>query len=136
MYVLYMPRDPSNSSFLDSVTAYYTKDTNCEAPDFVILLHNVALFVSRGIHRRYSDCLRTVRPRGRSSSPGRVKNLFFSISYRPALGPTQSPVQWLPLALCPGIKRQEREADNSPPTSAEVRKPWTYASTRSYAFMA
>jgi hypothetical protein len=36
----------------------------------------------------------------------------------------------------PGVKRHEREADHSPPTSAEVKKMWIYASTPSYVFMA
>jgi hypothetical protein len=34
-----------------------------------------------------------------------------------------------------GIKRQRREADHSPPTSAEVRKTWVYTSSPLYAFM-
>jgi hypothetical protein len=43
---------------------------------------------------RYSDCLRTGRPRGRISSPGRVKNFHLFISSRPALGadPTSYPM--------------------------------------------
>jgi hypothetical protein len=36
----------------------------------------------------------------------------------------------------PGVKRSGREADNSPPTSAEVKKMWIYISTPQYAFMA
>jgi hypothetical protein len=38
---------------------------------------------------------------------------------RPALGPTQPPVQWV-LGLSRGRKRQGRDADPSPPSSAEV----------------
>jgi hypothetical protein len=38
---------------------------------------------------RYSDWLRAGRPRGRSLSPSRFKNFHFSISSRPALGPTR-----------------------------------------------
>jgi hypothetical protein len=34
----------------------------------------------------------------------------------PALGPTQPPIQWVPV-----VKRQECEADHSPPSSAEVK---------------
>jgi hypothetical protein len=41
----------------------------------------------------------------RSSSPGRVKNFLFSTSSRPALGSTQPPIQWVPGALFPGVKR-------------------------------
>jgi hypothetical protein len=36
----------------------------------------------------------------------------------------------------PGVKRPGREADHSPPTSAEVKKIWIYTSTPPYAFMA
>jgi hypothetical protein len=36
----------------------------------------------------------------------------------------------------PGVKLQGREADHSPPTSAEVKKIWIYASTPPYAFNA
>jgi hypothetical protein len=33
-------------------------------------------------------------------------------------------------------ERQGREADHSPPTSAEVKKMWIYTSTLPYVFMA
>jgi hypothetical protein len=46
--------------------------------------------------------LRVGRLRGRDSSPGRVKNVHFSISSRPALGSTQPPIQWVPGALSRG----------------------------------
>jgi hypothetical protein len=36
----------------------------------------------------------------------------------------------------PGIERQGREADHSPPTSAEFKKMWNYTSTPLYVFMA
>jgi hypothetical protein len=40
---------------------------------------------------------------------------------RPALGPTQPPVQWVPGVLSQGVKaRPGRDADRSPPSSAEV----------------
>jgi hypothetical protein len=58
-------------------------------------------------------------------SPGAGKNFHFSMSSKPALGPTQPPIQWVP-----GVKRPGREADHSPPTSAEVKKTWIYTSTR------
>jgi hypothetical protein len=80
-----------------------------------------------GERGRYSDWLRSGRPRGRSSGPGRVKNFLFSASSRPALGLTQT---------FAGVKRPRREADHSPPSSAEVKKMWIYTSTSPYAFMA
>jgi hypothetical protein len=70
----------------------------------------------------YSDCLRAGKSGGRSSSPARVKNCIFSTSSRPNLGPTQRPIQLVPAAISPGVKRPGREADPSPLTCAEVKK--------------
>jgi hypothetical protein len=39
---------------------------------------------------------------------------------RPALGPTQPPIHWVPGALSLGVKRPGREADHSPPSRSEV----------------
>jgi hypothetical protein len=46
-----------------------------------------------------------------------VGSRIFSTSSRPAVEPTQPPIQWVPEVTRPG-----READNSPPTSAEFKK--------------
>jgi hypothetical protein len=54
---------------------------------------------------------------------------------RPALGPTQLPIQWVPGALPLGIKLLGRQTDHSPPSSAEVKNSWSYISTPQYAFM-
>jgi hypothetical protein len=51
---------------------------------------------------------------------------FFSST---ALGPTQPPIKWVPGALSLGVKRPGREADHSPPTSAEDKNAWSYTST-------
>jgi hypothetical protein len=62
-------------------------------------------------------------------SPARAKD-FSSVS-RPVLGPTQPPLQWVPGVLSPGVlspgvlspgvkARPGRDADLSPPSSAEV----------------
>jgi hypothetical protein len=64
-----------------------------------------------------------------------VRSTIFSTSSRPALGSTQPPIQWVPGALSPGVKRPGREADHSLPTSAEVKKMWIGTSTPPYAFM-
>jgi hypothetical protein len=78
---------------------------------------------------RYSDWLRAARSRGQSSSLGRGKNFLFSMSSRPVLGPIQPPIQWVNGALSSGVKRPEREADHSPPTSEEIKKTWIYKAT-------
>jgi hypothetical protein len=41
---------------------------------------------------------------------------------RLTLGPTHPPIQWVLGALSLGVKQQGREADHSPPSSAEVEK--------------
>jgi hypothetical protein len=66
-----------------------------------------------------------------SSSPCKFKNSLFSTSSRPNLRSIQPPIQWVT-----GVKWPGREADHSPPTSAEVKKMWNYTPTPPYAFMA
>jgi hypothetical protein len=57
-----------------------------------------------------------------SSIPGRGERIFPIVSvFRPALGPTQLPCQSVPGSF-PGAKaRSGRDADHSPPSSAEVK---------------
>jgi hypothetical protein len=60
---------------------------------------------------------------GRSGfDPRRGQRIFSLTSVSiPALGPIQPPVQWVPGVLSPGvIARPGRDADHSPPYSAEV----------------
>jgi hypothetical protein len=47
--------------------------------------------------------------------------LFHTVS-RTALGPTQPPIQCIPGAFSLGVKRPGRDADHSPPSSAEVKE--------------
>jgi hypothetical protein len=47
--------------------------------------------------------------------------LFTTVSTT-ALGPTQPPIHWVPGAPSLGVKRSGREADHSPPSSAEVKR--------------
>jgi hypothetical protein len=54
---------------------------------------------------------------GPSSSPGRGKNFLFSTS-GPVMGFTQLPIRGVPEALSPGVKRQGRGADHTPPAVA------------------
>jgi len=48
---------------------------------------------------------------------------------RPALGPTQPPIQWVLGVLSQGVNRSGREADHSPKPSVEVKNAWSYTST-------
>jgi hypothetical protein len=60
-----------------------------------------------------------------------VVGIFFLATAvsRPALAPPPQPlIQWAPGALSLGVKRQGREADHSPPFSAEVKNA-SYTST-------
>jgi hypothetical protein len=49
-------------------------------------------------------------------------SIVIALWSRTALGPTQPPIQWVPGALSLGVKRPRREADHSPPSSAEVKE--------------
>jgi hypothetical protein len=70
-----------------------------------------------------------------------MRNFIISTSHlttasRTALGPTQPPIQWVPGALSLGLRRPGREADHSPPSSADGYLEWSYTSTPQYASMA
>jgi hypothetical protein len=67
--------------------------------------------------------------------PEWVKNFLFSTSSRPALGSIQPHIQWVLVALSLGVKRPEREVDQLPPTSADVKSIWIYTTTPPYALM-
>jgi hypothetical protein len=59
----------------------------------------------------------------------RMGIFLFTTASRTALGPTEPPIQWVPGPLSLEVKRPGREADNSPPSSAEVKNAWSYTST-------
>jgi hypothetical protein len=61
--------------------------------------------------------------------------LFTTVS-ETALGPTKPPIQWVTGTFSLGVNRPGREADHSPPSSAEVKDAWSYTSTPQYVFMA
>jgi hypothetical protein len=81
-----------------------------------------------------TGCLLAGRPRGRSSSPGKVKN-FVHVQTGTEAHPASCPLGTG--GSFPGVKASGgREVDPSPPTSAEVKKLWIYISTPPYAFLA
>jgi hypothetical protein len=53
-----------------------------------------------------------------------MRIFLFATAFRPVLGPTQTPIQWVP-----SVKRPGREGDYSPPSGAEVKNAWSYTST-------
>jgi hypothetical protein len=67
----------------------------------------------------YSDRLQDGR-QGFDSRQGQ-EIFLYSTASRPALGPTQPPIQWVPGELSPGVKRLRREGDHSPPSSVQIK---------------
>jgi hypothetical protein len=47
---------------------------------------------------------------------------LFTAACRPALGPTQPPIQWVRGAVSLEVKQPRREADHSLPSSAEAKE--------------
>jgi hypothetical protein len=84
-------------------------------------------YAGTGIDQRYCAGLRSGWWKFKSRQ-GLGIFLFTTVS-RPALGPIQPPIQCVPPALSLGVKRPRREADRSPPSSAEVKNAWNYIST-------
>jgi hypothetical protein len=69
-----------------------------------------------------------VKPPSHHTSSQRDAQLYTGTFFT-ALGPTQPPSQWVPRGSFPGVKRPEREADHSHPSSVEVNNTWGYTST-------
>jgi hypothetical protein len=53
--------------------------------------------------------------------PAGTRDFSLHHSVKTGSGVTQLPIQWVPGALSPGVKRPGREADDSPPSSTEVK---------------
>jgi len=47
---------------------------------------------------------------------------LFTTASKPAMGPTQPPIQWVTATPSLGLKRPGREADRSPPSNAEIKE--------------
>jgi hypothetical protein len=84
---------------------------------------------SRGSSVGITTGYRLDERRIRSSSAGMVNSFILFASSRLAVGPTQHHIQWVPGTLSPGLMPPGREADHSPPTSAEVEIIWISTST-------
>jgi hypothetical protein len=68
--------------------------------------------------------------------PAGAGTFFFATVSRPAVRPTQPPIQSVPGALSLRVKAPDCEADHSAPSSAEVKNTWNYTSTPPYVVMA
>jgi len=62
--------------------------------------------------------------------------VLLTTTSRPALGPSQLPMQWVPGVVSQELNRPGREAYHSRPSTAEVQNAWIYTSTPQYAFIA
>ena len=52
------------------------------------------------------------------------RDSFLRLSFLTRSRPTQPPIQWEPVVLTTKVMRPKREADHSPPCSAEVKNEW------------
>jgi hypothetical protein len=66
----------------------------------------------------------------------RIKIRFVSLIPLEPEWPTQPPIQWVREALSLRVKQSGREADHSPPSSADVNNAWSYTFTPQYVFVA
>jgi hypothetical protein len=92
-----------------------TTDTKRSVQNIILWTDYFDKIYSR-IGSRYSTGLD-----GQGSIPGSAIFLLFFTASRPALGPTQPPVQWVLGAISPGVKRTGRETDHPPTSTAEFK---------------
>jgi hypothetical protein len=82
----------------------------------VVIYTVTIIYCTEVVVSRYSHGLRARR---RGSIPGKGKRFFSSPQCPDRLW--DPPIQWVPGALSPGVKRLGHEADHSPTSSAEVK---------------
>jgi hypothetical protein len=90
---------------------------------------------SRGKSHWYPFNRRLGGAQSRPGQRGEGNTVLLLIIFITLLRP-QPPNQWVPGTISLAVKRQGREAEHSPPTSAKVKKMWIYAYAPPYAFMA
>jgi hypothetical protein len=70
------------------------------------------------------------------SNPGGAGNFSLHHHVETGSGAYPTPYSMGTRGFFPGVKRPGREADRTPPSSAEVKNAWSYISTPEYTFMA
>jgi hypothetical protein len=116
-----------NLTFLDFSTCVAAVNSSTLQPFFITL---------SGLQNHFNwhtAELRAGRSWFKGSIPGERLGIFLFV-FRPALGPTQPPIKWVPGLLSVGVKWPGREADHTPPSSAEVSA-WSYTSTPQSVFI-
>jgi hypothetical protein len=90
--------------------------------NYVMFPHNTSLYHprSRGSSASIVTMPRAERPAFQSRQ-GQGFFLFATAVFIPALGPTQSHIQWVPGALRVGVKRPGREANHTIPYSLGIK---------------
>jgi hypothetical protein len=61
--------------------------------------------------------------------------VLLTTTSKPALGPTQSPTEWVWRALFPGVKRLKRKSDQLPPSVPRLRMHGTAPPLPNYVFI-
>jgi hypothetical protein len=49
---------------------------------------------------------------------------IFATASRPAVGPTQPPLQWVLWAITPGVELSQSKVDHYPPSSSKIKNVW------------
>jgi hypothetical protein len=88
---------------------------------FGCTLNIISVHTSPGTAQWYSVRLRAVWSGVRVPAGAGNFSLHRRCVSIPALGPNQPPIQWVPGALSLGVKQPGCEAENSPPSNAEVK---------------
>jgi hypothetical protein len=89
---------------------------------FMHLLNIQYLKKEAGQLSRYSDEAKHWKAEESGfDSRKRHENFIYSITSRPDLQPTQPPIHLVLRLVSPGLKRQRRETDHLPPSSAVVK---------------
>jgi hypothetical protein len=86
-----------SKSIADSDYPKFTRITDCAVTQTVSAMRSRSWYNSVGTATGYGLD-------GRGLNTGRDNVFLFSAASRPALGPTQPPIQWVPRALSPGVK--------------------------------